>query len=520
MPEYVMALDAGTGSVRAVIFDERGRQAGVSQREWSHREDPRYPGSMDFDWDGNWRLACLCVREVLERTGIAASRIAAVSTTCMREGIVLYDREGREIWACANVDARSNDEVGELKRLDAGLERELYRESGQTFALGALPRLLWVKNKAPEIYEKVGRIGMFNDWLIYRLSGVLAVEPSNGSTTGLFDLRTRAWDVSIARRCGLRDDIFPDVLECGVPAARVSRQGASESGLAEGTPLVAGAGDCQAATLGVGLVEDNQAAVFGGSFWQYEYNTRRGETSPRCDVRVNCHALEDLWQYEALAFKPGLVMRWFRDAFCQEEARRAEALGADPYALMDEEALKVPAGSYGMVCGFSGEMDYISWRHAAPTFTNFDLDPEKFNKYTFYRAIMENTALVTLGHLRLVEEATGSAPDRVVFAGGAAKSRLWPQILSDVLDLPVTVPAVKEATSLGAALLAFKGIGLYPDIREAARRLVVPEAEYRPDERNRDTYRAAYDTWKAVYGAQLALSDAGLTRYMWAAPGL
>ncbi|MDR0662883.1 MAG: autoinducer-2 kinase, partial [Spirochaetaceae bacterium] len=313
MADYLMALDAGTGSVRAVIFDGAGTQLGAGQREWTHREDPRYPGSMDFDWAANWKLACACINEVLEKTGVKKEAIAAISTTCMREGIVLYDAAGNEIWACANVDARSGAEVGELKRLYPGLEQELYLESGQTFALGALPRLLWVKNNAPELYKKTARIGMFNDWLIYRLSGVLAVEPSNGSTTGLFGLETRVWDKNIAKRCGLRDDIFPDVVECGALVAKVSAKAAAETGLAEGTPLVAGGGDCQLGTIGVGVVNVNEAVIFGGSFWQYEFNTGTGKPSPKCDIRVNCHALPSLWQYEALAFNPGLVMRWYRD---------------------------------------------------------------------------------------------------------------------------------------------------------------------------------------------------------------
>ncbi|GHV92910.1 autoinducer-2 kinase [Spirochaetia bacterium] len=520
MADYVMAIDAGTGSVRAVIFDARGNQIGCSAREWQHREDPRYPGSMDFDWTANWGLACACTREVLAETGVKAADIAAVSTTCMREGIVLYDAGGREIWACANVDARSNDEVTQLKQLSPDLERDLYLESGQTFALGALPRLLWVKNKLPEVYKKAARIGMFNDWLTYRLSGVLAVEPSNGSTTGLFDLQTRTWDTSIARRCGLREDIFPDVLECGTPVSKISRQGAEDSGLMEGTALIAGAGDCQAGSIGVGMVEMNDAAVFGGSFWQYEYNTGTGKTSPKCDVRVNCHALPSQWQYEALAFKPGMVMRWYRDAFCQEETRLAAEQNTDPYAVMDREALKIPAGSYGMICAFSDVMNYISWKHASPTFTNFELVPEKFNKYTFYRAIMENTALITLGHLRLVEQATGNRPRRVVFAGGASKSALWPQILSDVLGIPVLVPVVKEATSLGAALLAGKGIGLYGDIKEAAHKLVKIEREFTPNQENQELYRRAYDDWQTVYAPQLELSNRNVTRHLWSAPGL
>jgi autoinducer 2 (AI-2) kinase len=515
-----MAIDAGTGSVRAVVFDTQGNQIGVSQREWQHREDPRYPGSMDFDWNTNWALACSCIRDVLAETGIGAARIAAVSTTCMREGIVLYDKAGKEIWACANVDARSNDEVGQLKQIAPELETEIYRESGQTFALSALPRLLWVKNKLSDVYRNTARIGMFNDWLMYRLSGTLIVEPSNGSTTGLFNLQTRTWDTNIARRCGLRDDIFPEVRECGTVAAAISRTGAEESGLAEGTPLVIGGGDCQLGSIGVGVTGVNEAAVFGGSFWQYEYNTGSGETSSRCDIRVNCHAIDKVWQYEALAFNPGLVMRWYRDAFCGEEKKLAAQETTDPYALMDEQARHIPPGSYGMICAFSDVMNFIAWRHAAPTFTNFDLDPEKFNKHTFYRAIMENTALVTLGHLRLVEAATGNRPEKIVFAGGASKSALWPQIVSDVLGIPVEVPVVKEATALGAALLAGKGIGLYSDIGETARTLVKIEKRFAPNASNQETYRKAYDDWQTVYAPQLRLSDEKITRHMWSAPGL
>ena len=193
MKKYLMAIDAGTGSVRAVLFDVEGNQIGCSQHEWTHNEDPRFPGSMDFDWTFNWKLASSCVRNVLAETGIDPADIAAISTTCMREGILLYDQDGNEIWACANVDARSTDEVAELIRMDPDLELALYQKSGQSYALNAIPRILWVKNNLPEIYEKAAKVGMFNDWLIYKLTGVLAVEPSNGSTTGLLDLQTRTW---------------------------------------------------------------------------------------------------------------------------------------------------------------------------------------------------------------------------------------------------------------------------------------------------------------------------------------
>lgn len=520
MSKYLMAIDAGTGSVRAVLFDLDGNQIGCVQEEWTHKEDPRFPGSMDFDWEYNWKLASGCVRGVLEQTGIAPSDVAAVSTTCMREGILLYDKEGKEIWACANVDARSNDEVAQLIQSDPELEKELYAQSGQSYALNAIPRILWVKNKMPEIYEKTAAVGMFNDWLIYKLTGVLAVEPSNGSTTGLMDLQSRTWDPSIARRCGLREDIFPAVLECGQIAGKVSAQGAAQTGLAEGTPVVVGGGDCQLGTIGVGACDPGQAAVFGGSFWQYEFNTDSGKTDPQGRVRVNCHAVPGVWQYEALAFKPGLVMRWFRDGFCQLEKQQGAAEGVDPYDLMNREAEKIPAGSYGMMCCFSDVMNFINWKHASPTFTNFELEPEKFNRYTFYRAILENTALIVKGHIALVKEATGNEPEELIFAGGASKSPLWCQILADVTGKNVRTPVVKEATALGAAILAGYGVGIYPSIAEGAQRTVRFDHTYVPNPDNYAVYEDMYQVWRQVYAAQLELCDRKLTKNMWIAPGL
>lgn len=520
MARYLMAIDAGTGSVRAVLFDLEGNQLCVSRQEWEHKEDPLYPGSMDFDWVGNWGLAIRCIRDAISESGVDPAGIAGIATTSMREGIVLYDKDGKEIWACANVDARAAGEVSELKKISETLEKEIYMPSGQTFALGALPRILWVKNHLPDIYDKTAAVTMFNDWLIAKLTGLLTSEPSNGCTTGIFDLSKRAWLPEISGKCGLKTDIFPPVYESGTAVGKVSAACAAETGLAEGTPVVTGGGDAQLGCVGVGLVEPNQGAVFGGSFWQFEFNTDEVKTDPGCRVRVNCHAVPGLWQYEAIAFFPGLVMRWYRDAFCQEEKARAAETGQDPYNLMNLEAAKVPPGCYGMLCTFSDIMNYIQWKHAAPAFMNFSLNPEKFNKYTFYRALMENAALVTKGNVDLVYEVTGKRPGQIVFASGASKSPVWCQILSDVLGIPVKAPKVKEATALGAAITAGIGVGVYKNISDAAKALVQWDAEYVPDMENHKIYSEIYSNWRKVYKECLELSNRDLTVPMWAAPGL
>ena len=266
--------------------------------------------------------------------------------------------------------------------------------------------------------------------------------------------------------------------------------------------------------------EPGQAGVFGGSFWQYEFNTDKSTPDPDYRVRVNCHAIPQIWQYEALAFKPGLVMRWYRDGFCQAEKAEAKERGIDVYDVMNEHAAKIPAGSHGMLCFFSDVMNYIHWTHASPTFTNFELDPERFNKYTFYRAILENTALLVHGHIDLVKEATGNEPDELIFAGGASKNPLWAQIVADVTGKNVRIPEVKEATALGAAVLAGYGVGIYPSISEGAKRVVKRDKIFSSNPDNKAVYDQLYVQWKDVYKSQLELADESKIKSMWRAPGL
>ena len=497
MGKYLLAIDGGTGSIRSALFDLDGNQIAISWREWTHHSDPQIMGSMNFDCAVNWDLTVQTIRECI--VNVDPDDILACAATSMREGIVLYDDANREIFACANVDSRAAAEGRALKET-LGLEEELYSLSGQTFSLGAISRLFWVKNNLPEIYAKTRHINMLNDWISFKLTGLLTSEPSNGCTTGMFDLSARKWDDEILARCNLKTGIFPNVYECGESIGNISKKAAVETGLSENTLVVAGGGDAQLGCVGIGAVSSGQAAILGGSFWQYEYNTDRLIMDKGCRVRVNCHAVPNIWQYEAIAFFPGLLMKWYKNTFC----------GADTYARAEEQAAAVPVGSHGMICTFSDIMNYISWRHAAPTFTDFAFDTDKFNRYTFYRAIMESAAYVCRGHLELVKEVTGLAPEYIMFAGGASKSPLWGQILSDVLKLPVKTPVVKEATSLGAAICAGVGVGVYENV--AAARLVKIEREYKP---NTDDYDKYYEKWKRVYSKQLELADSGVTNYMW-----
>ncbi len=515
---HILALDAGTGSGRAVVFDEEGRELAVARREWTHREEPGFPGSMTFDRETNWRLLVEAIREALSR--VDQPRVVAVSTTSMREGIALYDEAGQELWACANVDARAVEEVRELKAREPELELWAYQRSGQTYALGAAPRLFWLKKHQPEIYERARWLTMLSDWIAVRLGAPPAVDPTNGGTTGLFHLETRSWDLELGRRLGVKEALLETpVFEPGTVVGEVSAKAARETGLPPGTPIIMGGGDAQLGTLGLGATGPGDTVILGGSFWQQEVNLAVPKADPTARIRVNFAAQPALWQAEAIVFFPGIAVRWFRDALAPDLKAEARRAGRDPYELLEELAARVPPGAYGLTPILSDAMDYLHWRHAAPSFLNFGLDPVRFHRGTFFRALEENAALVTRANLERIAAFAGVFPKEAVFAGGASKGKLWPQIVADVLQVPLKIPVVKEATALGAAIVAGVGVGLYPDAARAATALVRYERVVEPRRENREVYEEAYQRWREAYPVQLELADRGVTTSMWRAPG-
>jgi autoinducer 2 (AI-2) kinase len=183
---------------------------------------------------------------------------------------------------------------------------------------------------------------------------------------------------------------------------------------------------------------------------------------------------------------------------------------------MEEAAAQVPPGSNGVTAIFSNVMDAKRWVQASPSFLGFDVDqPASSNRRACIRAIEEQAAYVTRGHLAIIEELTGRTFDEIVFTGGAARGVLWPQIVADVLGVAVRVPVVKESTALGAAIYAGLGAGLYADLDEVTGRIVRFERTVEPDPGARAAYDSHFARWAELYPRILGLSEAGLLRPMW-----
>src|SRR5262245_43605367 len=516
---YLLAVEAGTGSCRAVLFSEAGAEVAAAGTAWAEvtllddRPDDRAAAGLDLD--RGWKLLAATIREALGRSGVRPTEVRAVSAASLRGGFVLMDAAGRELWSCGSTAPRVAAEARRIRSEDPGFERRAYERSGQTLAMAAIPRLLWLEKAAPRAYEEAATLLMLSDWIAARLTGDMVAAASNACTTGLFSRGDRAWDPTLADRWRVRSDLFPPVVEAGTVVGAVSGQAAAETGLAPGTPVVAGGGDAQVAALGLGGTDEHRVAVVGGSFWQQIVTLNEARTDPSMRVRANCHVLPDRWEAETIAFHPGATVAWFARAFgSRDERDRAGTL-----QRLTEEACRVPPGSHGVIAIFSNAMDYADWRHAAPSFLNLPLDQGPAIPAVLFRSFLESTAVVTRENLRRIRSFSGAAPAEVVFGGKAAGNELWARILADALQLPVWIPRVAEATALGAAVCAGSGIGVFDGLAQGARQLAHHDRVVEPDPGVAAAYEELAERWAAAYPPQLQLADRGVTTPLWSPPG-
>jgi autoinducer 2 (AI-2) kinase len=501
---YVVAVDAGTGSCRAALFSATGELRALAAEEWAHPPEPGVPGGRRFDCHGNWELVTACLRQAV--AGIAPDAVRAVATTSFRGGLALFDAAGNVLWACPNGDARAGAEARVL--VESGAAAAMQARGGDWVSLTAPARLAWVRRNEPELWRRVARVGLINDWLVQRLTGTLVSDPSVGSSSGLFDLARRSWSPDSLAICDLDAGQMPPLATSGTVVGELRAPG---TGLRPGTPVVMGGADTALGLVGLGVADTDRCVALGGTHWQQSLTV--GE--PRLDrdgrLRTLCHALPDQWLVEGIGFHCGLALRWFRDAF----------YAGDGYDAIDRDAASVPPGAGGVVAVLANEMNARSWVHAAPAFVGFDLErPRETGRAAFARAILESAAFVVRAHVERLETIAGRTFPTLLLAGGVARSGVWPQVIAAVLGRPVEIADRSEATVRGAALAATVGAGWHADLAAAARS--EPDAGKRtvaPDSAAAATYAELYPRWREVYARLLPATAGGLLAPLWAAPG-
>ena len=261
---FLMALDFGTGAGRCFLIEIGGQESYSAYSEWAFDAPlEAQPGGFSFDPDAFWHTLGQTAQAAMKRGGVQATQIAAVSSTSLREGFVLLDDSGKEIFAVPNRDARAWAESIEV---DQRWGQTMNDVSGHwPNPIMAPSRFLWLQHHQPGILGRARTLLMINDWILYRLCGERACEPTNAAETCLYDIVEHRWAEDLIRECQIPVSIFPPVCRGGYLLGKVTSAAAQVTGLVPGTPVVVGGADTQCGVLGSGVIDPGEVVVVAGT---------------------------------------------------------------------------------------------------------------------------------------------------------------------------------------------------------------------------------------------------------------
>lgn len=482
-PEYLMAIDCGSGGAKCFIIDTQGRIAFRSGVEWDRN---------CWNTRVGWLAIRKAVRKVITASKINPQQIVGVSATSMREEFVLLDKRGREVPFEITPDIYAHGE-----ELNRRLGEKMYRTSGHWPVPGwiAAAKMAWLHDEHPEVIERVRLFLMISDWAGYMLGGTPYTEGSSACETSLFDVKRGEWAHELLGELGLPAEIFPKPMRSGTPVSTITAKAAKSTSLVEGTPVVVGGADTQCGLLGCGAIGEGDTVAVGGTTTPVQMVTKRPVFDKKGRTWTNMHAAEGKWIIESNAGRTGWVYRWFRDnILCEKPSPKA-------YEIMNDLAAAQPAGSNGVNVYLgphvfnSGppywEGDRLGDIPVPPTVTG----SSKFTRGDLARAIIEANCYAVRANLEQLTEITGFEVERLGFCGGNSKSGLWNRIQATVLGKPVVVPVERDASAVGAAICASVGAGIYRNMDEAMGRMVHLEDPVLQDVELTKEYDKLYHNW-------------------------
>ncbi len=480
----LLGIDVGTTSTKAVLFDpqegqvaEAERPAQLVSREagWAE-EDPAV-------WWSN-------VRELCAELG-RADEIAGIGVSGMVPCTILLDADLQPLrWSIQQNDARTGDEVSELRHRLEG-HRVLERTGSAITQQATGPRLLWLAEHEPDAWSRTRAIVGSYDFIGSRLTGELAVESNWALETGLYDFQAGAWAEDVVSAAGGRLELLPPIRRPDEVIGRVTRRAAEETGLREGTPVVAGTADHIGSTFASGVLRPGDLLIkLGGAG-----DIMLAAAGPSVDERLylDFHLIPGRYVLSGCMATSGTLIRWFQ----------RQLAGGAPLETLDAEADGVGPGSGGIVAlpYFLGEKTPIQDPEAAGAFVGLRLDHTRGH---LFRAVLEATAFGFRHHLDVLREH-GHEVVRARVTDGGARSAVWTQIVADVLGVPLEKVNIRSGSAVAAAFAAGMGVGAFHDWYEIERFItvadVVEPVRHAIYDRQYSIYRALYPALKGVMRA-------------------
>ncbi|MCR4656622.1 MAG: xylulokinase [Lachnospiraceae bacterium] len=483
MSELLLGIDIGTSACKVAVL-------GLDGKVYSQVNEPYrvyYPKSGWAEQDPMewWEAICEGIRKIFSEGKISPEDVKAIGIDGQSWSAIPVDSErnvlcNTPIW----MDTRAR-EICERVKKDIGEDR-IFEIAGNDFLPSYVtPKLLWYKEERPEIYEKTYKFLSSNGFVGMKLTGEISLDYSQSYGLHFFDIEKLSYNEELAGRMGLNVELVPQPVPCDKVIGTVTKEAAEKTGLKEGTPVVAGGLDAACGTLGAGVYKPGQTQEQGGQAGGMSICTDRALSHKK--LILGTHVVPGLWLLQGGTVGGGGTLKWFRQEL-------SEGLSFDG---LTAEAEKVPAGSDGVVFlpYMAGERSPIWNPDAKGVFYGLSFSKTRGH---MIRAVLEGVAYSLEHNLRTAAE-TGVRVDSLNAMGGASNSVLWTQIKADVTGKTINVPASDTATTLGAAILAGVGTGLYSGYQEAVEKTIAITRTQKPDPLKREIYDKMMKLYLRLY---------------------
>ena len=497
---HLIGLDIGTTGCKAALFDETGTMLASATHEYA----VNMPHSTWAEQDAEhvWALAQVALKAVLARAGVRD--VAAVGLSVQGEAIIPVDESGRALCpAILGMDTRTGAQnIWLRERFGA---EWLFEHTGMpVHTINTLPKLLWLKQHAPDIWQTAARFLLYEDFFINKMTDQPAISRCLASRTQLYDLHADGWSDSILNGLELDLTRLAPVFPSGTVISPMHGALSQSLGFTTAPLIVTGGHDQACGALGVGLVQPGLAMVSTGTAEVVEVALNAPVLNPTLyegNISVYAHVVPGLYLAMTLNHSGGLLLRWFRDTVCELELQQARDTGVDAYDLMLQAAPADPT-SLLVLPHFAGS--------GTPTFDTRSKGAIlgltfSTTKTELAKAILEGLTYELRLNLDLLKQG-GVEIDELRAIGGGARSDLWVQLKADITGTPVVVPRVTEAACWGAALLAGVGAGCFSDIRAGSEAALKLEKRIEPHPDRTAQYTERYKVYQQVYPAIKGIS--------------
>lgn len=492
MNRYFMSIDLGTSSVRAFIADLE-RRVYFSESEPYDVSIPQigYAEQDPLMWYDKTTSA---IRRVLRTSGIHPSHISAISFSGQMHGTVVMDEAGMLLTnAVIWMDQRSGEVLSEI--YDTVGKELIANSTLNRIASGyMIGTLYWLKVRKPELYSRIQRVMLPKDYIKYRLCGSVVTDYSDAAGSLAFDNRERCWARLLLERLGIRESLFPECLPSTAIVGRITQRAARETGLSEDTLVVNGGGDSFMQAIGNGIISSGIFSSNIGTGGQISTTVDTPRFDPQLRTCTFAHALPNRWQLMGGCLNSGISLKWITRQILQDS----------DYTVVNRAVADRPAGCNGLffLPYLTGERTPHMDAGARGVFFGLTLD---HGRADLERAVMEGVAYALKDCMNILLEI-GAKCDRVIAAGGGARSDVWLQIQADIFERDVYRSASVEQACLGAAITAAVGAGEYPDYETACGICIDrPIAVFHPNEKNAAIYRRMYPIFQEIYMRNKAL---------------